>query len=281
MTMKIKRYLQSFISLFKEQKVKSIIIPALPEQLFDGKVALVTGGSSGIGLGIAKSLASCGCKVIIAGRNEKRLIEAINIVGNNSKYIILDISDAASIEGKIEQAWNIYSEKKIDILINSAGNACVSGYNNFFKTTISSYDQVMDANAKGVFFTSQSIAKRMIENNIHGHILNVSSSSALRPAWTPYEMSKWSIRGFTMGLADTLIKYGIVVNAIAPGPTATNMTGKQYGDSIYHSTSPSSRYTPVDEVAYLATIMVSDTCNMVVGDTFYITGGCGTISLHN
>lgn len=125
----------------------------------------------------------------------------------------------------------------------------------------------MDINAKGSFFMSQAVGRFVIENRIKGHILNVTSSSALRPAWTPYQMSKWAVRGFTMGLADKLLPYGIIVNAIAPGPTATPMLGKQEGDSIYNDSNPSGRYAMPEEIASLAAIMVSDMGNMIVGDT--------------
>ena len=126
----------------------------------------------------------------------------------------------------------------------------------------------------------QAVGKYMIENKIRGHILNVSSSSALRPAWTPYQMSKWAIRGFTMGLADTLLPYGIIVNAIAPGQVATSMLGKNETDSIDNRSTPIGRYAEPDEIANLATFMVSNMGEMIVGDTFYITGGSGTISYH-
>ena len=84
----------------------------------------------------------------------------------------------------------------------------------------------------------------------------------------------------TLGLADLLLPYGIVVNAIAPGPTATPMLGKNEGDTIYNPTNPSGRYAMPSEIASLAVYMVSDLGNMIVGDTFYITGGSGTITLH-
>ena len=126
----------------------------------------------------------------------------------------------------------------------------------------------------------QAMGKYMIDHKLKGHILNVSSASALRPAWTPYEISKWGVRGFTKGLADTMLPYGIIVNAIAPGPVATPMLGVQEGDSIYNGVNPSGRYAMPSEIAALAVFMVSDFGNLIVGDTFYMTGGSGTISLH-
>lgn len=107
----------------------------------------------------------------------------------------------------------------------------------------------------------------------------MTSSSALRPAWTPYQMSKWAVRGLTLGLADALLPHGIVVNAIAPGPVATPMLGKCEGDSIENPQGPCGRYAMPSEIANLAVFMVSGMGDLIVGDTFYMTGGSGTIDL--
>ena len=179
---------------------------------------------------------------------------------------------------KVRLAAKMSSTGKIDILVNSAG---LVSHHDFFYMSEKEYDSIMDVNAKGTYFMSQAVGKYMIENKIKGHILNVTSSSALRPAWTPYQMSKWAVRGLTLGLADALLPHGIVVNPIAPGPVATPMLGKFEGDSIYNETSPSGRYAMPEEIAQLAVFMVSDMGNLIVGDTFYMTGGSGTITLHN
>lgn len=139
----------------------------------------------------------------------------------------------------------------------------------------------MDTNVKGTFFVSQAVGNYMIENRIKGHILNISSSSALRPAWGPYQISKWAIRGFTLGLAEKLQPYGIVVNAIAPGQTATPMLGKDSRDDIYNDYALAGRYIMPEEVANLAVFMVSGMGNMIVGDSVYMTGGSGTITLEH
>ena len=78
----------------------------------------------------------------------------------------------------------------------------------FLNMTEKEYESIMDINAKGTFFMSQAVGRYMIEKSIKGHILNITSSSALRPAWTAYEMSKWAVKGFTLGLADALLPYG-------------------------------------------------------------------------
>ena len=94
-------------------------------------------------------------------------------------------------------------------------------------------------------------------------------------------MSKWAIRGVTLGLADTLIPYGIVVNAIAPGPTATPFMGLKEGENKYLDKQPTHRYAFPSEIAELAAFMVSDYGNLIVGDTYFISGGSGVKTLHN
>lgn len=180
-----------------------------------------------------------------------------------------------AIEEKIKEAASLFEENRIDILVNSAGTHNIS---NFEDMTESEYDLIMDTNVKGLFFMCQSMGKYMKENKIKGHILNLSSSSALRPASSPYMISKWAVRGFTLGLAKTLYPHGIVVNAIAPGQTATPMLGKSAEDNLYNSYSVSGRYILPSEIAALATFMVSDFGNMIVGDTFYMTGGSALIT---
>lgn len=186
--------------------------------------------------------------------------------------------DVTSMPDKVREAAALFPEKRIDILVNSAGVVVQS---DFWHMTESEYDNIMSVNAKGTYFMSRAVAKLMIEKKTKGHILNVTSSSALRPAWSPYQMSKWAVRGLTLGLADLLVSHGIVVNAIAPGPTATPMLGKHEGDTIYNATSPSRRYGLPSELAALAVFMVSDLGNLIVGDTYYMTGGSGTITMHH
>ena len=185
--------------------------------------------------------------------------------------------DVKAMPGKVEEAAKLFPEGRIDILVNSAG---VNEHSDFWHITEDGYSRVMDVNVRGTYFMSQAVSRFMIERKIRGHILNVSSSSALRPAWSPYRMSKWAVRGMTLGLADTLLPHGIIVNAIAPGPVATPMLGKFEGDSIYNHANPSGRYSMPQEIANLAVFMASSMGDLIVGDTFYITGGSGTISLH-
>ena len=250
------------------------------QHILEGKIALITGGSSGIGFAMAQKFLEEGAKVIIASSNEDKLRKNETELNQPDKIrsLVLDVRDTKKIGSKIEEALNMFDEKRIDILVNSAG---VPDEKDFFHTTEEDYDRVMDINMKGTYFVSQAVANHMIRNKIKGHILNHASASSKRPAWTPYQISKWGIRGFTLGLADILIPCGIVVNAIAPGPTGTPFFGMKNGENNYMENQPAHRYAYPSEIAELAAFMVSDHGNLIVGDTYFISGGSGVTTLHN
>ncbi len=275
----IKKYITSLVRLCKQKELVPIPTAVEPDNLLQGKTALVTGGSSGIGFAIAKELNTHGGGVLIAGTTASKLEKCAAEINapDRLKTVVMDVREVGLLEEKIQEAASLFPENKIDILVNSAG---VVSQHNFWGTTEQEYDTIMDTNMKGTYFVSRAVARHMIDRKIKGHILNVSSSSALRPAWTPYQLSKWAIKGFTKGLADQLIPYGIVVNAIAPGPTATPMLGRAQDDTLYNESCPAGRYATPEEIAHLAAFMVSSYADLVVGDTFYITGGSGTISYH-
>ena len=244
--------------------------------ILDGKAALVSGGSGDIGKAIAAELARQGCLVILSGTNRDKLEKNCSEI-EGSSYITMDLRDIESLDAKIEEAEKA-AGKPIDILVNASG---IGGKFEFGKVTEEEYDRVMNVNLKGAYFLCQAMGNYMIARRIKGHILNVSSASALRPAWTPYHISKWAIKGFTVGLAEKLLPHGIIVNAIAPGPVATGMLGKKEGDSIEMPSQPSGRYALPEEIASMAAYLVSDLGSLIVGDTIYMTGGSGIISLHH
>ncbi len=208
----------------KEEKIQPIIVPTDKEKLLDGKVALITGGSSGIGLAIAKAFMDSGAKVIIAGTNETKLLSALEGLekrgGTTSKGLIINVRDVETLPDKVKEAAALFEENRIDILVNSAG---VVTKHNFWDTDEAEYDSIMETNAKGTFFMSQAVGKLMVEKGIKGHILNVTSSSALRPAWTPYQMSKWAVKGLTLASTKHLMNRVLVM----PRPllvTSTSMS---------------------------------------------------------
>ena len=146
-------------------------------------------------------------------------------------------------------------------------------------TTLEEYDQIMNINLKGTYFACQSVAKIMISNKVQGHILLISSQSALEPSWSPYRLSKLGIDGITKGMAQRLLENGIIVNAIGPGPTATSMQKEFIEGNIYTPLNPINRFTMPEEVAQYAKMLVSDLGNTIVGQTLYMSGGRGIIEV--
>lgn len=275
---KLKRKIKTIT--FKKIPVE---IPTLYGEVLKGKVAVVTGGTTGIGFEIAKAFIHNGASVIITGRDSERIANAVvklkKEIGNSENMFVcgevLDNTMTTQIEDRWKQILSHIENKHIDILVNNAG---VISKTHFGKTDEKDYNLVMETNLKGTYFLSEIVSNYMIENGIKGNILNIYSSSALRPAVSAYSMAKWAIHGLTLGMAKKLSPYGIVVNSIAPGPTATRMLQSDNIININRMSSPSERYATASEIANLAVIMVSDMSKMLNGDTMYATGGCGLLT---
>ena len=119
----------------------------------------------------------------------------------------------------------------------------------------------------------------MIDNKIEGNILNIASSSSLRPASTAYTLSKWGVRGLTLGLAKMLAPYRITVNGLAPGQTLTNMTTQKHTtENIVNYNVPLGRFILPEEIANMAVVLVSNIGRSILGDIVYMTGGAGNLT---
>lgn len=259
--------------------VTANIVELAPSQLLKGRTALVTGGTAGIGYEIAKSFLKAGANVVITGRDQGRIEKARDTLkqstgNNNVEGLVLNNIDVSSFSGKVKEVVKMFG--KIDILVNNAG---VLTYDTISTENQDKYDQVLDTNLRGPFFLSQQVGRYMIENKIKGNILNVGSSSCLRPAVSAYTVSKWGIRGLTLGLARSLAPHGITVNGIAPGQTLTAMV-QNHGsvDNLYRPNIPLGRYILPEEIGNMAVILVSDMGRAVLGDIVYMTGGAGVIT---
>lgn len=274
--MSVKSFLKRKLVKVKKEKV---LIPCLQSELLKGRNALITGGSSGIGYAIAKSFLNSGANITICGRNRDKLEHAketlVHACHCNSERIELlgiDITSVPEIQNKLS---GFLKGKNIDIFVNNAG---VNGGELFPNTAEEDYDRVLSTNLKGMYFVSQEIAKYMVENKIKGNILNITSSSSLRPGISPYILSKWGERSLTLGMAKKYLPYGIVVNGLAPGSTLTPMLRNDEENDLNLDYSPSKRYAAPEEIGNLATILVSSMGRMIVGDTIYATGGAGIIT---
>lgn len=275
----VKRNARNFLRHFK--KIVPVYVPVLQGDLLKGRCALITGGTSGIGYAMANRFLAMGASVIITGREKERTeqkakeLSAANDAGGRTFALQMDNGDLDGIEEKFKVALEMIGDKKIDILVNNAGTMSRNG---FGKISANDIDRILRVNLESALLLSQTAAKYMRENRIQGNILNVCSSSSLRPAVSPYNLSKWALNGLTLGLAKTLIPYGIVVNAIAPGPTATPFLIKDGYDGLELPSLPNGRYATAEEIAGMAAVMVSGMGRTCVGTTIYMTGGAGTIT---
>lgn len=261
-------------------KVVPEIVSLSNSEILKEKTALITGGTSGIGTAIAEAFVKAGAKVIITSRNEQRAIQTAKRLSEQANGIVLGIAldnaDIKTMPDKFNDLLNLLGNNQIDILVNNAG----IGMGMVKGTEEDEYDGIMDTNLKGTYFLSKLVAKYMIDHNIHGNILNICSSSSLRPAIQPYTLSKWGMRGLTLGMAKALCKHGIVVNGIAPGPTISGFTS-QTEDDIYKEDSPIGRWALPSEIANMAVMLVSNACRTIVGDIIYMTGGAGIITFED
>ena len=276
----IKRVGRYLLTGLPVQHVTANIVTLLPNKLLCGRTALITGGTSGIGYTIAEAFLRSGASVCITGRDEARVVASIHKLKNQCSigmdneihFLLLDNRDVQSFSERLKEAEHICG--KIDILVNNAG--LLGG--DISTATEEEYDAVLDTNLKGTFFLSQMVARNMKQNKIKGNILNIASSSSFRPAASAYTLSKWGLRGLTLGLAKSFAPYGIVVNGIAPGPTVTPMILKDVSSNLLFEGNPLGRYALPEEIANMAVFLVSDMGRTVVGDIVCMTGGAGLIT---
>lgn len=274
---KIKKSILYLLHSLRKKEITYVSLnEVMPNELLSGKVALITGGGSGIGKAIAEAFVKCGAIVIIAGRNKAKLDKAKEEIGRSDKVYTLQLDTTAisSIPDKINEANKNIGNKIIDILVNNAG---VAG-GEISTTNEKEFDKIINTNIKGTFFMSKYFGEYMRDKGIKGNILNIASSSSLRPATSAYNISKWGIRGFTIGLARLLAPYGITVNGIAPGPTATPMMMKDNKGDLSKPNSLIKRWILPEEIANMAVFLVSDMGRSIVGDIVYMTGGAGNVS---
>ena len=275
--MSLKMILKKIYLLSKKKEVIPILQPISESKILYGKKALIVGGTGGIGSAIAKEFIRSGAHCIIAGTNKTKL-EGMDLFSdtefkNSAEPLVINLNDTSSFSQIFSKDSVIQKCGEVDILVNAAG--VHTEQVSFLGMTTEEYDRVMNINLRGVFFLCQAFSDYLIMNKKKGHILLISSSRGSEPAWTPYGISKWALNGLTKGLAKELLPYGIIVNAIAPGSTATELLGKKSGDSIFTLDNGINRLALPEEICTYAKFLVSDAGNMLVGETIHISAGRG------
>lgn len=276
---KIAGYVERITTPRNINYVEAKIVRLAPSRLLEGRCAFVTGGTSGIGLAICRSMLDAGANVVIGSRNPekcektcKSLIEEDPTRKGRVSFITVDLQLSNDYDRIVDEI--LQKTKSFDILINNAGTlGCWFGHG-----TEAEFDKVIDTNLRSVFMLSQATARYFKKNRIAGNILNIGSSSSWRPANSAYTLSKWGIRGLTLGMAKTLIKHDIVVNGIAPGPTATPMLVEDGNTNLELPSNPLGRFGMPEEIGNMAVVLVSGMGRSVVGAMVPMTGGAGIIT---
>ena len=276
MIARLKQIIKRILFRSERRVLVPVQVPVFSSSLLKGRYALITGGSKGIGFAIAKAFVNAGCNVHITGRDVSSLEKAVADLSESGMKVsctCLDITRPELFENAICKI--LASFGPIDVLVNNAG---VNDYATFPDVEVESYNRVMDTNLRGSFFIAQAFAKHCVHLGKQTNILNICSSSSLRPGINPYVFSKWGMRSMTVGLAKKLAGKDCVVNGLAPGLTSVERVCHGPG-GIGWNRSPVGRMATPEEIANMAVILVSDISRMVIGDVVFMTGGMGVVTV--
>jgi NAD(P)-dependent dehydrogenase (short-subunit alcohol dehydrogenase family) len=243
----------------------------------DGRIALVTGGNSGIGYGIARAFALAGAQVLIGGRNDARnaqTVESIRAEGGAIDAFGCDVSNEASVAAYVAHAIDCHG--RIDVAVANAGGV-ESGVTPIEQMTTQEWRASLGVNLDGVFFLYREALKHMIPAG-SGSLVAVSSVAAIRtsPA-IHYAAAKGGVNSLTMNLSDKLGPKGIRVNAIMPGFVATPASERTLGNEKFLAALlrriPVGRIGLPQDIAELALFLASDRAGFITGQSFVVDGG--------
>jgi NAD(P)-dependent dehydrogenase (short-subunit alcohol dehydrogenase family) len=238
------------------------------------KIAIITGGGSGIGLAIAEKFVQAGITIIIIGRDEEKLNAAQRQLGDHCHPIAHDLNDLPSIPGLVHRIAGRFG--RIDILVNNAG---INMKKDFSEVTDEDFDSILHTNVKSVFALSREVIKIMLPQGT-GNIINISSMASQYgiPKVIAYTASKSAIEGMTKAMAVELSPQGILVNCIAPGFIATDMSAKALNSDperkqkVFART-PLGRLGEPGDIGDAALFLASDQAKYLTGVVLPVDGG--------
>jgi len=238
------------------------------------KIAIVTGGASGLGFATAKKLVENDIKTIIIGRNENNLAKTSSLLGDLCRYKVFDLQNLKAIPQLVTGIIDEFGQ--IDILVNNAG---INQKKNFTEVSDEEFEQVIQTNLTSVFVLSREVVKGMLKNK-SGVIINISSMAAQYgiPYVIAYTAAKSAIEGMTRAMAVELSPEGIRVNCVAPGFIATNMSANALDNdpkrkSKVMSRTPMGKLGEPDDIAEAIFYLASDAAKYVTGAVLVVDGG--------
>ena len=243
----------------------------------DDKVALITGGSRGLGKAMARALAEAGATVAICSRSADQVRdvaqELAEATGQTCRGYPCDVTDPAQVEGLVAQVLDTFGH--IDILVNNAG---INIRGPIEELSLEEFQQVQDINVKGVWLMCRAVARHMKARR-YGRVINIGSVLSIisLPDRTPYASSKGAVLQMTRTLALEWAPHNITVNAMLPGPFATEMNLPLLNDperyQAFVNMIPMHRWGELDEIGGLALFLASDASSFVTGAGITIDGG--------
>jgi gluconate 5-dehydrogenase len=247
-------------------------------KLFDlsGKRALITGSNQGIGLALAAGLAEHGAEVVLNGRSADKLdaaVKALREAGHEASGAAFDVTDGAAAKAAVDRIEA--GTGPIDILINNAGMQFRAPLEDFPHDR---WEELFKTNVSSVFYVAQAVAKHMIARR-RGKIINIASvqSHLARPTIAPYTATKGAVKNLTMGMCTDWAKYGLQINAIAPGYMATPLNQALIDNPDFNAwlekRTPAGRWGRVEELIGAAVYLASEASSFTNGVTLYVDGG--------
>jgi len=253
----------------------------LPNNTFEGRTGIITGGGTGIGFGMARKLVSLGATVVIASRSEEHLAPAVETLRSESgradaaHFIAVDVRDPEAVEAMAAKVESDHG--KIDFLVNNAAGNFISRTEDL---STRGFDAVANIVLHGTFYVTHAVGRRWIASGHRGNVVSIVVTWVYNgsPYVVPSVMSKSGVHAMTMSLATEWAHYGIRLNAIAPGVIPTEGASKRLNPGASPSerterSNPMGRVGRMEELQNLATFLLADGCEWLTGQTITLDGG--------
>ena len=247
----------------------------MSHQPLDGRVAIVTGGSRGIGAAIAAALAEDGAAVVVSGRDAARLervVAELTDLGRAAHWVVADAASREDCDRLVEATKQRFS--RVDILVNNAG---ITRDELLIRMKDEDWDRVMEVNLRGAFLMTRAVTKAMVRQKTGGRIINITSTAGAmgNAGQANYSAAKAGLIGLTKAAARELAHWSILVNAVAPGLIETDMTAALPAKAreALLAQLPLKRIGTAREVAEMVRFLAGDGAAYITGQVFHVNGG--------